>query len=600
MRRFFASLHFSRMRLVPCVCLLFLSIQRSGVPQWAHAALPAAPSRFVLDMADGNPGGPAINSAFTDPKRLSDWGYTGQIVNSQIEGIATFDKITEGAIRQGSAERAWADDHARTISQQIHRAHSAGEKCYAWMQVLVLPKSIVAKFKDQICDSAGHIDMHLPKTQELFRAQLNEIFDRLPDLDGLVIRTGEIYLQALPYHAASASGGGLTLGSTAILHGQQSHLDILNVLRDAVCVGRDKIVIYRTWDFGNNFHVNPAYYLAVTNAVEPHKNLIFSMKHQAGDFHQLTPFNPTIGIGKHQQIIEVQCQREGYGKGAHPYYIGQGVIDGWEEYQWMSKPGQSRGLRDVMSNPNVVGVWTWSRGGGWDGPYITNEFWCELNAYVIAKYAENPSRSEADIFSEYGGRLGLKDDDVRRFRELCELSTKAVLRGQLTTLNAKINVWWARDDTLSAPDLSDFVHKGLIEKALSEKRLAVMMWARIELLAKQIDFADPATKQFVVISCTYGRIKYAIIEQAWTILLYGQQGDITGHYERAKMLDAISAYYKLWDQWKQLKATNPACPTLPKDRARGDQPGIGAAVEHYRKLLSTPATTGMTVPAVIN
>ena len=28
------------------------------------------------------------------------------------------------------------------------------------------------------------------------------------------------------------------------------------------------------------------------------------------------PFNPCIGIGKHQQVVEVQCQREYEGKGA--------------------------------------------------------------------------------------------------------------------------------------------------------------------------------------------------------------------------------------------------------------------------------------------
>ena len=45
------------------------------------------------------------------------------------------------------------------------------------------------------------------------------------------------------------------------------------------------------------------------------------------------PFNPCIGIGKHQQVVEVQCQREYEGKGAHPNYIAKGVIDGFEEFK---------------------------------------------------------------------------------------------------------------------------------------------------------------------------------------------------------------------------------------------------------------------------
>ena len=154
--------------------------------------------------------------------------------------------------------------------------------------------------------------------------------------------------------------------------------------------------------------------------------------------------------------------------------------------------------------------------------------------------------------------------------------------GQLTTLGAKIDLWWARDDTLSAPDLKDFVAKGLVDKAMAEKHEAVEMWMKIEELSRQIAFADAGTRDFVVTSCTYGRIKYAIIEQAWTILFLGRAGDAAGSYDKPKLAGAIAAYDQLWDEWKKLKASDAACSTLPKDRARGDKPGIGAAVDKYR------------------
>jgi hypothetical protein len=263
----------------------------------------------------------------------------------------------------------------------------------------VLPKALVAKFKDDICDERGRIDLDRPLTQKILRAQISELFDRCPSLDGLVVRTGEIYLQDSPFHAASANTNeSKTQSSTAIIHGPDSHIALLKILRDEACVKLGKVVIYRTWDFGYNFHVNPEYYLKVTDAIEPHPNLIFSIKHQAGDFLRMTPFNPTLGIGKHRQIVEVQCQREAYGKGAHPYYVGDGVINGWEEYATLMKPGQPEGLRDLVNNTNFAGVWTWSRGGGWEGPYITNELWCALNAYVIAKYAENPKTNRGGNF----------------------------------------------------------------------------------------------------------------------------------------------------------------------------------------------------------
>ena len=548
------------------------------------------PSRLVLDLVYPNPGEAPPETAFLDPRRLAEWGYTGQVTVDAIESAPIFNSIAPGLLSAGSPERQWAEQRAEAIERRIQDDRRAGIKSYAWMQLIVLPKAIVARFRGQICDAQGRIDITLPKTRELVRAQLREIFTRFPALDGLVIRTGEIYLHDLPYHASTIAAKQDPLQSnTAIIHGEESHIALLKVLREEACVNFGKTVIYRTWDFGD-FHVKPTYYLAVTSAIDPHPNLIFSIKHQAGDFHQITPFNPTLTIGKHRQIVEVQCQREGYGKGAHPYYVGQGVIEGWEEYAWLMKPGEPKGLADIIRHPLIAGVWTWSRGGGWEGPYIRNEIWCALNTYVISKYAENPDRTELEIFEEYSRTIGLKGPgDLRKFRELNLLSTKAVLRGQLTCLNARINVWWARDNFLAAPDLGDFIRKGLVAKALAEKAEAVRMWKRIEELAPEIAFAGRALRNFVITSATYGRIKYSIIEQAWTILFYGRIGDASGQYDKGKLRAAIEAYDRLWAQWRFLKETNEWCPTLYKDKAFQDKPGIGAAVDRYRAISHVPA-----------
>ena len=165
----------------------------------------------------------------------------------------------------------------------------------------------------------------------------------------------------------------------------------------------------------------------------------------------------------------MQCQREAYGKGAHPYYVGDGVINGWEEYATLMKPGQPRGLRDIVNNTNFAGVWTWSRGGGWEGPYITNETWCALNVYVMAKYAANPQRTEEAIFDEFATQqLGLQGGDVARFRELNLLSAAAVLRGQCSFVKP-VDLWWARDDFMAAPRLNGFATPDLAASALAEK-----------------------------------------------------------------------------------------------------------------------------------
>lgn len=543
------------------------------------------PARFVMDMVQDNPGEPPQPSAFRDPSKLASWGYNGQVIESVADSCETFDAIAPDILPKDGEARIWIEQHAHALELKAQQAHAAGIKAYAWFQFIVLPKALVAKFKDDICDERGRIDLERPMTQQILRAQIAEVFERCPSLDGLVVRTGEIYLQDSPFHAASANANeSKTQSSTAIIHGPDSHIALLKILRDEACVKLNKLVVYRTWDFGNNFHINPEYYLKVTDAIEPHPNLIFSIKHQAGDFLRMTRFNPTLGIGRHRQIVEVQCQREAYGKGAHPYYVGDGVINGWEEYAQIMQPGQPKGLRDIVDNTNFAGVWTWSRGGGWEGPYITNELWCALNAYVIAKYAENPKRTEQEIFDEFATQqLGLKGEDVAHFRELNVLSAAAVLRGQCSLIKP-VELWWARDDFMAAPNLSAFNTTNLISDALAEKAGAVADWEKIESLARQIHFADEQTQEFVETSSAYGRIKYSIIEQAWTVLLYGAAGDKSKQYDCKNISGAIARYDALWKEWRALKESHPSCAPIYKDLAFGNKPGVGAAVDRYRKV----------------
>jgi hypothetical protein len=546
---------------------------------------------FVMDMVHNNPGEPLQKTAFRDPRTLAALGYNGQVIMAEADSCESFDAIAPDALPKGSDARKWIEQHAQALEKLAAQAHAAGIKAYAWIQFVVLPKAIVARFKDEICDEQGRIDVERPMTQKILRAQIAELFERCPSLDGLVVRTGEIYLFDSPHHTASSKANESKIQSaTAIIHGPQSHIALLNILRSEACVKRGKMVFYRTWDFGNNFHVNPKYYLQVTDAIEPHTNLVFSIKHQADDFHRLRPFNPTLGIGKHRQIVEVCCQLDSYGKGAHPYYLGDGIVNGWEEYANIMKPGQPKGLRDIVNNKNFAGVWTWSRGGGWEGPYIANELWCALNTYVTAKFGENPKRTEEEIFIEFATQqLGLKGDDVAKFRELNLLSAAAVLRGQLSLIKP-VDEWWARDHFMAAVDLSAFNTTNLVAAALEEKAEASTDWKKIESLAHEIHFADPQTQEFVETSCAYGRIKYSIFEQGWTVLLYGQMGDRSKRYNCEKISAAIAKYDELWSEWRALKAAHPSCATIYKDVAFQNKPGIGAAVERYRLICKPTAT----------
>jgi hypothetical protein len=163
------------------------------------------PTRFVLDMVQDNPGEPPQPSAFRDPRHLAGWGYNGQVIEAGADSCETFDAMAPDILPKDSEARIWIEQRARALELKAQQAHAAGIQAYAWMQFVVLPKALVARYQNEICDVRGRIDLERPMTQKILRAQIAELFARCPSLDGIVVRTGEIYLQDSPFHAASAN-----------------------------------------------------------------------------------------------------------------------------------------------------------------------------------------------------------------------------------------------------------------------------------------------------------------------------------------------------------------------------------------------------------
>ena len=300
------------------------------------------------------------------------------------------------------------------------------------------------------------------------------------------------------------------------------------------------------------------------------------------------PFNPTIGIGNHRQIVEVQCQREYEGKGAHPNYIAKGVIEGFEEYHVhnMKRPFC---LNDVARHPNFAGVWTWSRGGGWHGPYIRNEFWCDLNTFIITQWVQRPDRSEAEVFQSFVDQLGFSETDAALFRRICLLSADGVLRGQYS-LRGGVAIDWSRDSYIGGlgplrTSFDQVLKDDRIEESLAERHESMLIWSEIEDIAKQLRLEDRSLQAFIQQSAHYGRMKYSIFYEAWRIMLLGYCGEQSGSIDKERIAAAIENYDQLWKEWKNHAEQNPEYPTLYSDRWLGDRPGVGESIDHYRKVI---------------
>ncbi len=535
----------------------------------------AAPLAFVLDMVHHNPGEPLFVTKFNQPAHLKSWGYTGQNPKFFVQTAIHYDALDPALVPQGSAERAWSDKNAAFIDERIKEAAASQMPLHPFTDVLVVPKALLAKYGDQM-KVDGRISILRPMTQQVLRTQINAIFDRFPGLAGISMRFGETFLQDTPHHVGESPA-----------HSIAEHQALIALLREEVCVKRNKQLFYRTWSWdGINLHTNPQSYAQVTDAIEPHPKLVFSIKHASGDFLRGVPFNRTIGLGKHRQIVEVSVNQAGlYGKNAHPYYIGQGVIEGWEEMGERKK-----GLRDLIGSKQLAGVWTWTAGDGWEGPYITNEFWVDMNAWVISRFAQQPWRSEPELFAEYARDvLKLQPAQARVLRELSLLATSATFRGQQSQL-FYVRPFWLRDDYLAAVNLDDVVAKHIQVEVLDEKNDAVTDWRRVEALAREVQLPNKADQQFLEVSATYGRIKMALVEQIWTMQILAAEHKRYGKWDKARLRNALNEYDSLWREWRQLKRDHPSCPTLYKERKSlswGSPPGMDEAVREYRQVVAS-------------
>ena len=558
----------------------------------------------IMDMVHHNPGEGETKSHYLNPRVLRESGFGGKVFflfDAAQFGVDWKD-FDDKVFPDGSERAAWVAEKADSITARYNAAKHEGLDVYCMLDMLVLPAKLVEIHKAGICDKDGKIDISRETTQRCVRHLIRSMFKQFPQLDGLVIRTGETYLHGAPHH----------IGNHPVRHGMDDHVTLINLLRDEVCERLDKKLFYRTWDMGQ-LHSLPKHYLDVTDRVEPHPNLYFSIKHTMTDFWRSgikdghpdldsidtywldesgrfgVPFNPTLGIGKHQQIVEVQCQREYEGKGAHPNYIAHGVIDGFSELESSRRPYCLSHMRD---GEHLKGIWTWSRGGGWGGPYISNEFWIDLNARVLALWAANPHLSEEECFNMFAKERGLPDNETAMFRSMCLLSEEGVLKGQYSTYGGTY-VNWVRDDSMTGDAflgsyLDNIVNAGESGKYMREKQEAVEIWREIERIGHSLHFPSEADNEFIAVSTTYGRIKYEILATAWQLMLQLRVAQKNGTaLDRDNTAAAIARYDSLWDEWRKLKSEHDCCPTLYKGDVEffGNPAGINAMIDKLRKRL---------------
>lgn len=557
---------------VRCVVGVLITILCSSAQGEDSGLAKADDAPLILDMVHHNPGEKLYESAYEDPAAIQKMGYNGKVYylfDSPMLAI-NWESVDPGIFPKGSKERQWVDKKAARIRMQHAVCRQAGVSAYAMADLVLFPKRLIEKYG--VKKTFGNPND--PQTQKFLKAQIDELFTQFPDFDGLVVRIGETYLHDAPHHQGSIRNKRDTEGTI---------IPLMKLLRAEICVKRGKRLIFRSW---MSFDTDLKAYRRVSAGVEPHPNLIFGIKHCEGDFHRANAFSKVIGEGRHKQIIEVQCAREYEGKGAYPNYIAHGVIEGFEEHERMPA-GKINSIREFakMKPELYAGVWTWTRGGGWDGPYIGNEMWCDVNAWVMAQWGRDPSQSEESVFNRYAKeRMMLKDKDIGKFRKLCLLSASAVVRGRNTT-HGDMNPWWTRDQGIGWPGASK--NPVSQQRNLKQKDESVSMWSEIVKLAESIEWADQSTRRYAVASAHYGRRLYEIYRS----VVYLADAEVKK--DKVKIKQWIKAYDQAWAAYKILEKLHPDIASLyTQDYKRHTRSPAHGKVEKLRKSLNFQEESG--------
>ena len=320
--------------------------------------------------------------------RMLDYGNNAVAVPLLLEMI-DFDRLHPDAgapsARVYDANSPFLARHAavrRTVGPLFNWTAQRGMQVFLDTDMLAVTPPVYQLLR-RLAPGRGpsEIDASNPRVWEVYRKGLEELFEKLPSVAGVVIRFGEggsLYsTEGWPYRSEVAVRDAASL--RAMLRG------LLPVFE-----ANHKTLVLRSWTVGigkvGRLHVDPKVYDAVIGDIDS-PALIVSTKITAGDFFSYLALNPTLLSGRQRRLIELQAKPEFEGFSAFPDFLG-------DDY--------GRALKQLYAaNPHITGTFLFSQFGGplRAGPrtlYPLHGFWLwtDANVYVASRLAVEP---DADV-----------------------------------------------------------------------------------------------------------------------------------------------------------------------------------------------------------
>ncbi len=351
-----------------------------------------------------NPGEPLAETRYRDPHELKRLGYDGLVVyaTTGLSGLLGADTVASADLRR------WVADQYDVVEQIVEDAHAAGLTTWLTYDAPTLARELVgsamtcARNNSVLCPGS-------PELLDMSSQCLEALLARFSNVDGVVLRLGDNDAHRLPYLLGNDVYSPHCARCNPLGRGDRV-VKWVTAFYDLVVKRLGRRLIVRAWNVRpGGLHDAPELAERVFEQLPVDDDLIFSFKFTQTDFWRYQNWNPSsLRCGDRPVIYELQCQREFEGKGAVPNY----QVPLWRD--GMSEMDGAFGLAEAAKKVNLAGLWAWVRGGGWGGPFISEETWIDANVYAVPKLAANPSADGDKLAQQWvDERLDCRDTSAR-------------------------------------------------------------------------------------------------------------------------------------------------------------------------------------------
>lgn len=511
------------------------------------------------------------------------WGYNA-VMTEPWPALALYDSL-DPAIYDAAKypeARAWVEAKRRLARQEVQQAKALHLQVIAPGDVISLPQQVAALYGADVTDGVtGRYCIERPRTRALLAAAIDELFTAFPEVDGILVRTGENY-PAGPL-AGNTPVDGACPGRT------DSLAETLRFLQGEVVGKHGRRLIYRGWDLGAGGMHAAGGGARLAAAFPTQQNTLLSFKVTETDFWRYNRLNPNLLDTPFDRMVELQAAREYEGKGAFPDFVA--AIHG----QGLPEVLGDRGLPAAHA-AGVRAAWVWAKGGGWDGPFVSNPLWVEANAAALGKLLWRSTADPGQLARDWAAaRFG--PDAAAPLGDLLLGSPHAILNGFYLGCYARThgpwtpNTLWVRDDQVSGTAKLRELYDGCggagsIDDVAAEKAAAV---DDVLTMQRLLQSADPALTDRTLAATVAAGLEYE------RTLLECFQHYVTGMfrwfaYQDGGSLDAPLRAQASTDlerarlAWQAHQATG----LLPNAPSPFRDAGITAAIDAALEGLATP------------